>query len=80
MTVDHLINPANGVKLFQTMKSDRFQGKVMVQKKNLMNKAIKYQPGLVIRTDRSKVDFQMGAAVYLREKTMICKRKKRFFG
>lgn len=65
------------------MEPDRFKGKIVIQaKKNAIEEARKYRPGLVMWTDGSKLDRgSVGAAVCWREKALdLWKEKGDFLG
>lgn len=65
------------------MEPDKFQWTIIVQaKKNVINKARKYWPGLVMQTDGSKLyQGRVGAAVCWREKALdLQKDKGEFLG
>ena len=66
LTIDHSIDPAEGVEPVENMMSDKlFKADVIIQcKKKALEEARKNQPGLVLWTDGSKLNQgQVGAAV-----------------
>ena len=66
ITVDHSIDPADGVEPVKKMRSGKsFKADVIVRcKKRALEEARRNQPGLVLWTDRSKLDQgQVAAAV-----------------
>ena len=82
ITIEHSIDPADGVEPVETMEPDKFQGAIVIQaKKDAIKEARKYRPGLVMWTDGSKLDQRVGAAVCWREKTRdLWKEKGVFLG
>lgn len=80
ITIEHLIDPTDGVEPIETMKQDKFQGTIVIQsKKNIIKEARKYRPSLVMWIDGSKLDQCIGAAVCWREKTCDLWKKKGVF-
>ena len=57
ITIKHLMDPVDRVEPVETMKPDKFQETIVIQaKKDAIKEARKYQSGLVMQTDRSKLD------------------------
>ncbi len=74
------LTPADEVEPVEIIEVDRFSGKIVIQpKKNAFEEAKKYRAGLVMWTDRSKLDYgigQVGAAVCWKEKTLDSWKEK----
>lgn len=58
MTIDHSIDPANRVKPIEKISPDsQFQKKVFIEcKKQALVEVTRYRTGLIMWTDRSKID------------------------
>ena len=84
ITVEHSIDPADGVEPVEKITSDfQFQGEVIIKcKKQALEEAISYQTGLVMWTDGSKLDQgNTGAAVCWKDRnTDQWKEKSIFLG
>ncbi len=65
ISIEHSIDPADGVEPVDTMEVNRFTGKIVIQpKKEALEEAKKYRTGLVMWIDESKLDHgRVGAAV-----------------
>lgn len=56
ISIEHSIDPADGVEPVEAMEVDRFMGKIVIQsKKNALEEAKKYRTGLFMWTDGSKL-------------------------
>lgn len=83
MSIEHSIDPADGIGPVEVVEPNRFTEKIVIQpKKDELEKARKCQTGLVMWTDGSKPDHgRVGAAVCWREKTLnLWKEKSVFLG
>ena len=83
ISIEHSIDPADGVEPVERMEPDRFKGKIFIQaKKDALEEAKKYRPGLVMWTDGSKLNHgRVGAAVCWREKAIdFWKEKSTYLG
>ena len=78
MTIEHLINLVNSIEPVKSIKLNRFKEKIIIQaKKDVIKKVKKYQPGLVIWTDRSKLENRyLKSAIYQREKNVFLDKNK----
>ena len=84
ITIGHSIDPVDGVQLVETNEPGiRFKGEIIIEpKEKSIEEAIKYRAGLVMWTDRSKLENgRAGAAVCWKEKGLgLWKEKGVFLG
>ena len=82
ITIEHSVDPANGVEPVEVIKTGTcFEGKIIIEnKKQALDEATKYRPGLVLWTDGSKLENgNTGAAVCWRDKRTNRWREKSVF-